>query len=92
MTGGIGFSRDAQSALQTNRTNKVRYKDHQALMGKSMTRTKSKKRSSKKKHSALQIDLATKSIQDHYRVERIKQIIAFLITTAFLIWLIFVLF
>lgn len=92
MTGGIGFSHDAQSALNTNRANRDRYKDHQALLSKSMTRSKSKKRSRKKAHSTLKIELATKTIQNHYRIERFKQITVFLITTAILIWLIFVLF
>ena len=92
MTGGIGFSRDAQSALKTNRANRDQHKENQVIMGKSMTQTKSRKRSHKKKHTKLQIDYATKGIQDHYRVERFKQIAAFLITSIILIWLIFVLF
>jgi len=92
MTGGIGFSRDAQSALKTNRANRDRHKENQALMGRSMTQTKSRKRPTKKKHTKLQIDYAFKSIQDHYRIERIKQIAVFLITSIVLIWLIFVLF
>ena len=92
MTRRIGFSRDAQSALKTNRANRDRYKDHQALIGKSMTQTKPRKRKVKKKHSTLQMELATNSIQDRYRLERIKQIVAFLITIILLIWLILALF
>ena len=92
MTGGIGFSRDAQSALKTNRANRDRNRNNQALMGKSMTQTKSRKRTTKKKRTKLQIDYASKSIQDHYRVERIKKIVAFLFTSIIFIWLVFVLF
>ncbi len=88
MTGGIGFSRDAQAALKTNRANRDRYRDHQSLMGKSLTRSKTKKRPSKKRHSTQQIELASKNIQDYYRAERIKQVVAFLLTTILLIWLI----
>jgi len=92
MTGGTGFSRDAQSALKTNRANRDRHQNNQALMGKSMTQTKSRKRTTKKKRTKLQIDYASKSIQDHYRIERFKKITAFIITSIILIWLVFVLF
>lgn len=93
MTGGIGFSRDAQSALKTNRANRDRYKEHQSVMGKTMTPSKRKRRSSgRKKHSTLEIEMAKKSIQDHYRAERIKKVIALIFTSAFIIWLIFMLF